>query len=450
MIEATTERPPGPKGLPLLGNIFQMGNVDPLVFWRNAHAEYGDVIKLKLGPMDAWFFSAPQAIYDVFVTQHRTMRKGIGYSGLRKLLGEGLITNDRDHWSSQRNKLNPVFTPAAVEAYAHAVFDACQAGLPELETLTARNEPIDIGHAMTRFTMRVISRAAFGVDLGEGHDQIVDAFEFAFAFVADITAQPVRPPLFVPTPNNRKFLKARRLIDAFIDDLIDRSRTQPDSSGMNGRIFSALEGTEHALFRDEVISLYFAGFETTARTMTFMMDLLARHPETLAALREEAGHLEDGAGERPVSDRLPVATEIVNEALRIYPPVALMARQPNSDCIIGGYPVRANSLIIVCPFLAQRNPAFWSAGGQFAPDPDHPLASRLRHRAAFTPFGGGPRLCLGKHFAMIELALAIALIARDFDWQLVDRDPVELAFHGTLRPKVPVMMRFAIREMGAA
>ena len=307
---------PGPKGLPVLGNIFQMGRTDPLVFWRQMHAAYGDTVKLRLGPIDAWFFASPDAIYDVFVTQHRNMRKGIGYSGLRKLLGEGLITTDKHHWAEQRQRLNPVFSPASIEIYAGAVSDACRAGLPELLAIADAGRPIDIGHAMTRLTMRVISRAAFGVDLGKGHDEIVEAFEFAFAFVADITAQPVRPPLFVPTPNNRKYRKAHTRIRRFVDGLIDRSVTRGDARSMSGRIFDALSGIDRTLFRDEIVSLYFAGFETTARCMTFMMDLLARHPEVLQKLREEAETLNDPVGSKPVSEQLPAATEIVNETLR--------------------------------------------------------------------------------------------------------------------------------------
>ena len=125
-----------------------------------------------------------------------------------------------------------------------------------------------------------------------------------------------------------------------------------------------------------------------------------------------------------------------------------MARQTNRDCTLGGHRVRANSLIIVCPFLAQRNTAYWPAGERFEPDLGRPFAARLAHRGAFAPFGGGPRVCLGKHFAMVELALAIALIARDFDWQLENSGPVELAFHGTLRPSQPVLVRLTRRIPG--
>lgn len=422
-----------------------MGRADPLQFWRDKHAMHGDTISLKLGPLNICFFASPEAIYEVFVTQNRIMRKGLAYSGLRKLLGDGLITNDRNNWTTQRQRLNPVFSPGAINNYAGSVHDACEAGMAELKGLAESGKPVDLGHAMTRLTMRIISLAAFGIDLTRGHDEIVDAFEYAFAFIADITADPVRLPLFVPTAENRKFKHALAIIDDFLDELIDQSRSQSKPGGMSGTIFSALEGNDRKMLRDEVITLYFAGFETTARTMTFLMHQLPEHPQILEQLRGEAAGLSRPGGQDSVAHMLPVATEAVNEALRLYPPVAMMARQPNEDCVIDGYAVKANSLVIVCPFLAQRNETWWPAGEAFAPSPEMPLSGRLLHRGAFAPFGAGARMCLGKHFAMVEMALAIAMIARDFDWRLEDPSPMMLEFHGTLRPARPVVGQLSVR-----
>jgi len=437
---------PGPKGLPLIGNALAMRGADPLDFWRDAHANYGDTIKMKIGPMDLWFFASPQAIYEVFVTHNRAMRKGLAYAGLKKLLGEGLITTDRDHWAVHRQRLNPVFTPGSVDEYSRAVLDACISGIHELQVLASDKQPVDISHAMMRLTMRVISRTAFGVDLGEGHDEIVDAFEYAFAFVADITAQPIRPPLFVPTPSNRKFKHHRDVINRFVDQLIARTDSTTVASSMSSQIFNKLQDIDRKLLRDEILGIYFAGFETTARTMTFMMDLLARNPAVLKKLRSEANTLDISGDISPVPERLPFATEIVNEALRLYPPVAMMARQTNTDCEIDGYAIKANSMIVVCPFIAQRSKEHWKAGDEFSPETGKTLNKRITHRGAFAPFGAGPRMCLGKHFAMVELALAISLIAREFDWSLEKTAPIELAFHGTLRPREPVMVHLAQRQ----
>lgn len=442
---ANLEQALGPKGIPVFGNVFQMGG-DPLDYYSGLHAEYGDAVKLKLGPMEAWSFCSAEAIHQILVTQHKIMRKGVGYQGLRMFLGEGLITTDKAHWADERKRLNAIFTPTSIDKYSSAILDACIATLPELNALADSGKPVDIGDAMTRLTMRVVSKTTFGVDLGEGPSDIIEAFDVAFTFITDVTAQPLRAPLFVPTAKNKKYKWALSVIDGFTRELIERSKSNLDTSEMNGRIFESLSGIDEELLRDEVISLYFAGFETTARTMTFMMDLLGRDPEILARLRAET----DGAGDlakiASVTKSLPMASEIVNEALRIYPPVAMMARQTNVDCEIGGHEVKADSLVIVLPYVAQRAVQNWPAGDAFAPDPDKPLAKRLTHRGAYAPFGAGPRICLGKHFALVELVLAISLVCREFDWTLVDSAPMETDFHGTLRPKNPILVNLSRRK----
>jgi cytochrome P450 len=437
------QQPPGPRGLPILGNLLDFRSGDLLAQWRALHARFGDTIKVRLGPLDAWSFAGPEGVHDALVTEHKSLIKGFGYGGLRKLLGEGLITTDAPHWASQRRRLNPLFSPAATEDYAGAIFDAVQLGVAELEGPAARGETIDIGAAMLRLTMRVVSRAAFGVDLADGHDEVTAAFNYAFGYIAASIAHPFRPPLFMPTPANRRYHRSIATIEAFVAGLIEKAIARPDAGSMNGQIFKALEGNSRAMLRDEVISLYFAGFETTARTMTFLMYLLGRHRQYVAPLRAEASTFSRPDGAVSVLRQLPLSCEIVNETLRLYPPVAMLARQPLHDCMIGGYPVKAGNLVVIVPFVAQRDRRYWPAGDDFAPDAQHPLSKRLTHKGAFVPFGGGPRICLGKHFAMVEMAIATALLATRLDWRLLDEDEPELDFNGTIHPKTPLLARLA-------
>lgn len=436
---------PAPGKLPFLHSVIALGKTDPLSFWRNAHTQHGDIINLKVGPMNIWFFASPEAIYDILVSKHRLMRKGVAYKGLRKLLGEGLITTDKEHWSSQRESLNPLFSPSAIKAYSSSVYDAVEAGMVELKQLASSGQPVDIGHAMTRLTMRVISRAAFGVDLADGHDEIVDAFEFAFGFIADITAQPMHAPLFVPTANNRKFKQALKTIEKFTDGLIDDAVSKSSGDDLNNNIFAALKGNDRKLLRDEFIGLYFAGYETTARTMTFLMHMLSKNPETLETLRSEASKLKRPNNLEDVTQSLPYATEVVNEALRLYPPIAMLARQNNTACEIEGVKIGANSILIVCPFVAQRNKKFWPSGDAFKPSLKKPFAKRITHRGAFSPFGAGPRMCIGKHFAMVELVIAITKVSQSFEWELLNDSEIELDFHGSLRPKSPIFAHLSKR-----
>lgn len=425
----------------MLGNLLDFRG-DLLGNWRKLHAEHGETIKIKLGPLDAWSFAGPEAIHQALVTEHKTMRKGFGYGGLRKLLGEGMITTDAPHWAPQRARLNPIFSPAATEDYAGAIYDAVSIGVAEIAAKAGSGTDLEIDAAMLRMTMRVISRAAFGVDLGEGHDDVAWAFSYAFDYIAAAIATPFRPPLFVPTKPNRDYHRAIAIIERFIAGLIDDALAHPNASSMNGKIMEALRDNPRRMLRDEVISLYFAGFETTARTMTFLMYQLGRDPELRARVRAEAQAFGRPDGSMAVLKQLPLACEVVNETLRLYPPVAMLARQPASDTEIGGYPVKANSLVILLPLIAQRDTRYWPAGDRFAPEPDNPLPRRLTHKGAFVPFGGGPRICLGKHFAMVEMAVAAALLAGKLDWTLHDASEPDLEFNGTIHPKTALHATF--------
>lgn len=437
MLQAVTP-PPGPKGLPLIGNLLDFRG-DLLGRWRELHATYGETIHIRLGPLEAWSFTHPEAIHQTLVTEHKLMRKGWGYGGLRKLLGEGLITTDAPHWASQRQRLNPLFSPAATEDYAGTIYDAVEAGVYELELKAKAGETIDVGDAMLRLTMRVISLAAFGVDLGDGHDDVAWAFSQAFGHVAAAIATPLRAPLFVPTRPNRAYHRALRIIERFVGGLIEHAAANPDASSMNGQILKALEGNSRKMLRDEVISLYFAGFETTARTMTFLMFQLSRNPGLRGMVRKEAINFGRPTGALAVLKQLPLSCEIVNETLRLYPPVAMLARQPAADVEIGGYAVKAGSLVILLPLITQRDTRWWPEGDGFAPDPGNPLQKRVTHKGAFVPFGSGPRVCLGKHFALVEMAIATAMLCDRLDWRLDnDSEPV-LEFNGTIHPKAPIL-----------
>jgi cytochrome P450 len=444
MLEAVKPAP-GPKPLPIIGNILDLGGPDQLGTWRKLHATYGDTVRVKIGPMEAHSFANPEAIWDALVTEHKSMTKGLGYAGLRKLLGEGMIGTDQPHWASQRQRLNPLFSPAATEDYAGIIYDAVKIGVDELAEKAKRGETIDLGPAMLRLTMRVISLAAFGVDIGRDHDDIATAFDFAFGYIADSMSK-LRAPMFVPTPGNVRYKRELALIESFVGRLIDNALAHPDATSMNGKIMAALEGNTRTMLRDEVISLYFAGFETTARAMTFAMDLLGRNRHLVPRLRAEARDFGRPDGGTAVLKQLPLACDVVNETLRLYPPVAMLARQPAAETMIGGYRVKAGSLVILVPFLGQRDPRYWPTGDRFAPDADNPLQKRVTHRGAFVPFGAGPRICLGKHFAMVEMAIATALLSRTFDWDVADDGEPELMFNGTIRPSTPRLATLRMAE----
>jgi cytochrome P450 len=437
--------PPGPKGLPLIGNMLDMRERDALKLWSAAWAKYGDAILMRIGPLRMYFFAHPEAAYGALVREARHQAKGMGYQGLRLLLGRGLITSDGDYWHNQRKLLQPLFTPGKVDAYFEAIALACDDGLRRLQDETGAGAEIELSSEMMRLTMSVISRIIFGRDLTLGSFDIAAAFEYAFAFVADVTLNPLRPPLFVPTPANRRYKAAQKRIDAFILDLIDNASDEGRS--LIGPIRRQLASNDAAGMRDEIITLFFAGFETTARTLTFALYLLARHPQWIEAVHAEAASaLSGGFADHRILERLPTSMAIVHETLRLYPPASFIARETTEACEIGGYRVPKKAMVVLSPHLTHRHRDYWPDGEAFRPDRPELAEIQRLPKGAYLPFGLGPRVCLGRHMALIEATLGLAMFATRFDWALLSDEPVGVSFHGTSRPDRPIRLRVTRRQ----
>ncbi len=431
--------PPGPPGLPILGNILDLRGRDTLQFWTEAWAEYGDTVRLRLGPVEAWFFAHPDACYSALVREARQQGKGMGYQGLRLLLGQGLITSDGDYWHRQRKLLQPLFTPSRIDTYFATIATACGDGLDRLRK-DSNGAEIDLSDEMMRLTMSVISRILFGRDLTVSDLDVAGAFEFAFAFVTDITANPIRAPLFVPTARNRRYRAARERIDRFIHDLIDNAPDDPTS--LIGPIRRQLAENDAKGVRDEVLTLFFAGFETTARTLTWAVYLLSRHPEWIARIRAEAAEtLTDDLTDHRILERLPVTAAVVNETLRLYPPAAFIARETYEPCSIGGFTMPKGAMVVLSPHLTHRHPDYWPDAEAFRPDRPELTAIQRLPKGAYLPFGLGPRVCLGRHMALIEATVGLALFAARFDWSRTSDEDVGISFHGTSRPDRPIRLR---------
>jgi cytochrome P450 len=297
-----------------------------------------------------------------------------------------------------------------------------------------------------RLTMSVISRVIFGRDLTVGSFDIAEAFEHAFAFVADISLNPMRLPLAVPTRKNRAYRQAQKRIDDFILDLIANAEDGGDS--LVGPIRVQLAGNDAKGIRDEILTLFFAGFETTARTLTWAIHLLSRHPRWIAPIREEAAAALSGdLSDHRVFERMPLTLAVIHETLRLYPPAAFIARETNEAADIGGYQVPRKSLVVLSPHLTHRHRDYWDDGEAFRPDRPELQAIQRLPKGAYLPFGLGPRVCLGRHMALIESTLALAMFVERFDWSPLSEESVGISFHGTSRPDRPIRLRLNPRKL---
>jgi cytochrome P450 len=407
--------PPGPRGYPLVGNLPQVGR-DRLGLMVSAVERYGDAVRLRMGPKTLYLFNHPEHAKHVLSENHANYRKGLGLVHARRALGDGLLTSEGDLWRRQRRAVQPVFQRDQVAGSA-AVIAA------EAERMLARwranpNTTVDLVAELTQLTLGVLGRALLRVDLGSSQP-IGRAFEAVQdqAMFEMVTLNAVPP--WLPLPRQLRFRRARRELDRLVERLVSTRGADAGGDDLLSRLLrsTAPAGGAQARrqLRDELVTLLLAGHETTASTLGWTWYLVAQHPQVRQRLQAEASAV---LGDRlPAFEdlaRLPYTTRVVEEAIRLYPPVWMLTRQAIASDEVGGYHVPAGADVLICPYTLHRNPGFWEEPARFDPDRFRPDRAASRPRYAYIPFGAGPRFCVGNNLGMLEAVLVVAMIAREF------------------------------------
>jgi cytochrome P450 len=424
---------PGPAGNPLVGMALEFRRDVLQTLLRGFH-EYGDVVAYRFGPargpLRQFGIAAhhPDLVRQVLTESERTYGKNtVGFQVLSDLLGRGLLTTEGDLWRRQRRTLAPLFTPRRVAHYAELMRD--ESDRVVRESATARDGgQVDVHSLMMRYTLRVVGRALFGEEVDEAVPALRRLVPLAGWLTQQRTLQFVRFPLGWPTPRNRRIRAVRANQYAIVDRILARhpvpatgaddlvSRLQAARDPETGAPLSTDE------IRDQVLVFLLAGHETTAGALTFTLHLLGRDPEVQERARQD--------------DQLLRASLL--EGMRLYPPAYLTERLTRADTVIGGYGVPRGTLVVVSPWVTHRHPAYWSEPERF--DPYRFVGERDRPRHAYLPFGGGPRSCIGEHFAVLEAEILLRSLLGRYRVESLDAD-LELAAHVTLRPARPVRAR---------
>lgn len=409
--------PPGPSGYPLIGNLPQVGR-DRLGLMLSAVREYGDAVRLRMGPKTLYLFNAPDHAKHVLSENHANYRKGLGLAHARRALGDGLLTSEGELWRRQRKAVQPAFARERVAEAAAVIAD-------EAERMLARwrSRPgtvVNLVAEMTRLTLGVLGRSLLRVDLDAAHS-IGAAFEAVQdqAMFEMVTLNGVPP--WLPLPRQLRFRQARRQLDELVNRLVAQRMAERSVAGddLLARLISSTGqepgGRARPQLRDELTTLLLAGHETTASTLGWTWYLVADRPEVYARLHDEARQV---LGDRlPTYDdlaRLRYTTQVVEEAIRLYPPVWMLTRQALAADEIDGYHIPAGADVLICPYTLHRNPRYWDAPDVFDPARFDPDQAVNRPRYAYIPFGAGPRFCVGNNLGMLEAVLVVAMIAREF------------------------------------
>jgi len=436
-IAARLPDPPGPRGGLPLRSLLAFRR-DPLSFLARVQRAHGDVAAFRFGPRRLYLLSHPDLVRDVFVTHHRNFIKSLALQRARVLLGTGLLTSEGDFHLRQRRMAQPAFhrdrvaaLAATMAAYAGRAGDGWSAG-----------REMDVVREMNRLTLAIAGDTLFGADVEGEAEEVARALDAALGMFDRLT-NPFGILLDrLPLPGTIRLRKARAALDATIYGIIERRRASPvDRGDLLSLLLAARDdegdggGMTDEQLRDEALTLFLAGHETTANALAWSWHLLAANPDAEARLHAEVDAV---VGDRlPTADdypRLPYTRAVFAESMRLYPPAWTVGREPLEDFAAGGYRIPAGTVVMMSPWVVHRDPRWWSDPDRFDPGRWTPEAEAALPRFAYFPFGGGPRKCIGEGFAWMEGVIVLATVARRWRLRPAPGAVVTTAPSITLRP----------------
>jgi cytochrome P450 len=444
---AARTAPPGPPRratFRLLKQLF----TDRLALMGDNAGTYGDVVRIAIGPKAMYLVNHPDLAKHVLADNAANYHKGIGLQEARRALGDGLLTSDGDTWKTQRRTIQPVFQPKRISRQAAVVASEVDA---VIKRLAGHEGPIEILHEMTGLTLGVLGKTLLDAELG-GYETLGHSFEAVQdqAMFEAVTLSMV--PQWVPLKKQVEFRTAREDLRRIADELVEQRLANPVENGEDvlSRLIASgsAEGASRERMRDELITLLLAGHETTASTLGWAFHLIDEHPEVAERLHTEAVEvLGDRLPEHEDLRKLTFTVAVVEEVMRLYPPVWLLPRIAQADDEIGGYHVPAGSDVVVVPYTLHRHPEFWADPERFDPgrfDAANPAGRPPRY--AYIPFGAGPRFCIGNSLGVMEAVFVLAMAARDLELRKVPGKVVEPEAMLSLRVRGGLPMTVHRRE----
>ena len=435
---------PGLKGLPLVGNLPQFQR-QPLATPIKAARECGDVARIDLASQRYYLLSNPEHVRHVLQDNNKNYIKG--YGKVRVLLGDGLVLSEGSFWRRQRRLMQPAFHRRRLARFAEVMTEETAKMLDGWEARVSGGRPLDVAMEMTLLTQRIIVKAMFGEDVGAEGGRIARAFETALAGIETRFLIPLWITR-LPLPANRRFENALRTIDDAVHRIIGERRCSGREGGddllsmlMEARDEETGETMSDRQIRDEVTTIYLAGHETTAVTLSWTWYLLSKSPEVARRVHEEVSRI---LGERtPGIEDLPNLTYtrmVLDETLRLYPAAWMISRTAVEEDEIGGYRIPAGHTFFLSPYVTHRRTDLWPNPEGFDPERFAPADGNGPPRFAYYPFGGGPRLCIGNNFALMEAILIVAMTMQRYRLDLMPGQTVGAHPKGTLRPRPGVWM----------
>jgi cytochrome P450 len=423
---------------------------DAVGYFTKCVREYGDIVFLRFLGVPMCFINRPEYIESVLVAQHANFEKSKDYRALRRVLGNGLLTSEGEFWRRQRKLVQPAFHQGRIGAYAEVMVRFAENMLASWQD----GQTIDIHETMSRLTLDIVAKTLFDTDISHEAQDVGSALDFLMRKFMRQAGFAFLLPKFVPIPTNKRLQRAVRQLDRVIYGIIGQRRA---SGQMSGDLLSVLlqmqddqgVGMTDKQLHDEIMTLFLAGHDTTANALSWTWLLLGRNPDVAAQLREELDRVLGGRAPTPADlPRLPYTDMVLRESMRLYPPVWIIGRRALKPFRLGEFELPAHTNVLMSQLLMHHDPRYFPDPERF--DPERWSAGDVRNsslpRFAYFPFGGGPRVCIGAGFAMMEAVLLLATIAQKFQIDLIPGQTIEMLPSVTLRPKTGIQVTVRRRE----
>lgn len=447
-------RAPGPRGLDVLRRVAALRR-DPLRALLAARADLGDVVRFPLLHRSFFLVAHPEGVDHVLHANAANYRKCTRtYRKIRELMGDGLVTSEGTGWRRQRDLVQPAFRHQQIDRFA-AVVARNTAELVDRWSRLPDHQPTPLEREIRHLTLRTVGHTLLGQEVGTHPGSTGAAIVTALAY-SGRRAEALLDPWRLPTPARRAFIRARSLLDVLVARLIDERASRPAEPDLLSMLLDARdpetgEGLCRAEIRDQVLTILLAGHETTATALVWTCFLLSEHPAVQERLAAEAAAVLAG---RPAefSDlvRLRYTRMVLEESMRLFPPIWMVERRCTEADEIGGFHIPAGSIVALSQYVTHRHPDVWEEPERFRPERFRPERARGRPRGGYFPFGGGPRGCIGAGFAMMEAQLILAMLCERFRLEPVSGQRVQTRGGITLRPRRHLWLHLRHRRPAAA
>lgn len=411
---------------------------DPLRFLNELYSNYELIVSFRFAHRKINLLLDPELIKEVVVSKQNSFHKSRPFQEMKTLLGEGLLTSEDEFHMRQRRLIQPSFTKQHVQSYADEMVMITE------EFISSWKEEEDrlISRDMMELTLAIIAKTMFSMDMKQGHERVGRHLDIIMNIATKRIRSVLKAPLTLNTPQNKSLTEAIKAIDEVLYEIIEKrtiSETKNDLLGvlMRAREEESQEGMSNQQLRDEAMTIFLAGHETTANALTWSLYLLSQHPEKAKLIYEEVDRV---LGNRRANydsmKDLIYTQQVIWESIRLYPPAWLISRKAIEDVCIGNYRIQKGETVMISSYIMQRSEKYFLNAEEFIPERFKNGKAQGVPDYVYLPFGGGPRVCIGNHFAIMEATLVLATIVQHYSIELVpDHHKVEAEPLITLRPK---------------